>query len=161
MPMARAGSHWLTPGLLMQKFPAPGFSATVVMAFEPEADGAHAGLMVFGCNYAWLGLRRKNDALHLVLAVCKDAHQGSIEQDVDLIAAPGGKAHLRVEVASGAQCRFSFSFDGEKFTPAGGVFEAASSIWVGAKVGVFASAPPGASSRDEAAFQQFTITAQP
>lgn len=52
---------------------------------------------------------------------------------------------LRVTVREGGKCRFSYSQDGEKFTPAGeGDFTATVGRWVGAKVGLFAAGAHGA-----------------
>ena len=43
-----------------------------------------------------------------------------------------------------ALCRFSYSLDGKVFVPLGGPFGATPGHWVGAKLGLFALAPPGA-----------------
>ncbi|MDR0352384.1 MAG: glycoside hydrolase 43 family protein [Opitutaceae bacterium] len=161
VPAPAPHSHWLSPNLLLQKFPAPAFTATVAMRFAPSGEGAAAGLMVFGYNYAWLGLRREDGVLRLLLVTCHDAHEAAARERIAASAGADAPAEvlLRVTVTPRAECRFSRSDDGKTFMPIGGVFQAASSRWVGAKVGLFASAPPDSRPGDSAAFRQFTVTA--
>lgn len=141
-------SHWLTPQLLLQKFPAPAFTATTTLRFAPGRDGDTAGLMVFGYDYAWLGLARRDGRIQLVLRTCHAAQKGGQEHELDALDAPEGDVQLRVTVAAGARCTFAFSRDGKTFTPIGAEFQATSSHWVGAKVGVFAAAAPGGAASD-------------
>jgi hypothetical protein len=66
-----------------------------------------------------------------------------------------GAVFLRAAVAADATCRFSFSLDGKNFQPFGEAFTAAPDKWIGAKAGVFASAPPGKKNRGWADFDWF------
>jgi len=152
-----AASHWLTPQLLLQKFPAPAFTATTVLRAKLEQDGDAAGLMVFGYDYAWLGRVRRDGRELIVLRACHAAQKESNEQELAATEAPAGDIHLRVAVAEGARCRFSYSTDGQSFTPIGPELQASSSQWVGAKVGLFAAARPGATSPGYAQFDAFTV----
>ena len=160
-PAPSADSHWLTPHLLLQKFPAPGFTASVVLQLHAASDGDVAGLMVFGHDYAWLGLARRDGRLVLSLRVCTAAHQGGREQEV-AVAGDGftaaSRVYLSVTVSTGAVCRFAFGADGQTFTPIGTAFAAKSSYWVGAKVGVFAAATPGSPRTGYADFEHFLIS---
>jgi beta-xylosidase len=135
----KSNTLWSAAHLLMQKFPAPTFQVTTLLDFSPAAEGEVAGLVVFGFSCAWLGLRRDRGKLWLVMTRCEDAHTGGIEHEVAVIAVDSGKVHVRVSVNSGAMCQFAYSFDGTKFSPVDGAFQARSSYWVGAKVGLFAS----------------------
>lgn len=169
---ARASdTHWLTPQLLMQKFSAPAFTATVALGFNPAQDGDSAGLMVFGHDYAWLGLTRREGRVALALHVCANAHKEGRET-VAAVAPPGlalalehddgasrTSLQLRVIVSAGASCQFAYSVDGRTFTQIGAAFQAKSSYWVGAKVGVFAASAPGVASAGHADFTQFTMSA--
>ena len=89
-------------------------------------------------------------------AVCKDAEQGNLEQVSTLaVLEPSRKfeaglfpnyereIYIRVHVGKGAYCRFSYSLDGKKFTEAGTLFKARQGKWIGAKVGLFSTAPYG------------------
>lgn len=132
-------SLWSEAHLLMQKFPAPAFEVTTLFDFAPSADGDVAGLVVFGFACAWIGLRRDRGQLWLVMTRCDDAQSGGVEREVALIAIESGRIHLRVSVSAGARCQFAYSFDSAVFSPVDGPFQARSSYWVGAKVGLFAS----------------------
>jgi beta-xylosidase len=127
------------PNQLLQKLPAPKFSATTAVEFEPAA-GSRAGLLIMGQTYAALMLSGDGGALKLTQLV--GGREGGIRTD----AAPEttiaeaddlkGKVWLRVDVVEPAECRFSYSTDGEKFTPLGKPFKATPGLWIGAKVGV-------------------------
>ncbi len=139
----RAGasrSLWDAGNLLLQKFPVPEFTATTLLEFSPAGEGERAGLVVFGYDYAWLGLRQTAGGLRLGFALCAEAQTGSGEVELASVRVACGRVTLRVKVSAGARCAFSFSEDGEKFAAIGPEFQARSSKWVGAKVGVFASA---------------------
>ena len=147
-----SGTHWNSAHLLMQKFPAPAFTATTTLAFSPAHEGDTAGLIVFGYDYSWLGLRQTASGPTLVLVTCLNARDRSAEADAAAIALTGNSsftpAHsvrLRVCVEPGAICHFSYSLDGENFIDVGAPFRASSSKWVGAKTGLFAAsaASPG------------------
>lgn len=160
---ARTGpspAFWDAGNLLMQKFPAPEFTATTLLEFSPgeAGEGERAGLVVFGYDYAWLGLRRTAGGWRLVLARCAEAQTGSGEVELASEPVAGRRVTLCVRVAAGARCAFSFSEGGEKFAAIGPEFQARSSKWVGAKVGVFAMAGGDAASAGHADFDWFRVT---
>jgi len=154
-----ADSHWNAAHLLMQKFPAPAFTATVKlqMQFQPGTSGESAGLMVFGYDYAWLGLSRRDDGLKLVVRACEQAQKGGLEKTVAELPADTTPVYLRVHVSPGAGCEFSYSRDGSVFQRIGASFKSTSSMWVGAKVGLFASAAPQVVSQSNASFSLFLL----
>lgn len=157
-------SLWLLPNLLMQKFPAPAFTATTAVEFSPAAPEDAAGLMVFGYDYAWLGLRRTAQGIRLVQMTCLEANNKGQEREIAGLALPAGTGgqgkplFLRVTVAEGAKCRFAYSLDGIAFQPIGDEFTAKVSRWVGAKVGVFALSAPAATSTGHADFDWFRLS---
>ena len=147
------------PNFLLQKFGAPAFTVTTVLDFAPAADGETAGLVVFGYNYAVLGLRRTGGETRLVLRVNTGADKpGAQEREVASLAAPAGPVYLRVSVDEKAQCRFASSFDNITFTPIGEPFQATVDRWIGAKFGVIATAAPGATQTGHADFDWFRVT---
>jgi len=98
-----------------------------------------------------------------VFVVCERAHEAGTEKVIESHAPPANHAErleveLCVDVDEGARCQFSFSWDGVGFIPVGPAFQACSSRWVGAKVGLFASAMRPDSPSGKAAFQRFRIT---
>jgi beta-xylosidase len=158
------GSLWTAPNLLLQKWPAPGFVVTAALRFEPRADGESAGLVVFGQDYEWVGLRRDGGALRLVvrgLKNARDAASASLEKESVNEVAPGPVLYLRVTVEPGARCRFSTSLDNRVFAPVGDEFIARAGVWVGAKVGLFALARPGSTARGHADWDWFRVTPLP
>ena len=147
-PEPRPGNLYDAPNLLLQKFPANEFMVTTKLEFAARADGDSAGLIVFGYDYAWLGLKRSRGANLLTLAIRGEAVKGASQEETSLAlptSAADQPVYLRVTVRAGGLCRFSFSPDGEHFTPAAPTeFKATVGRWVGAKVGLFAAGAPEA-----------------
>lgn len=145
-PAPDSENLWAVPNLLLQKWPAPEFVVTAALRFAPRADGERAGLVVFGQDYAWVGLVRAEGRLRLVVRMLKnarDAREIAPEREVAGEMAPLPVVYLRVTVSAGGRCRFSASRDGRAFTPIGEEFAGRPGVWVGAKVGLFAVGRPG------------------
>ncbi len=159
IPVPPADSLWLAPNLLMQKFPAPAFTATTRLDFAPAIDGEGAGLVVFGYSYAWIGLHRSAAGVRLVHRVCERANVGGAVIEDGAIVVTSPVVELRVAVDASARCRFSYRTDDGRFQPFGEVFQATPSKWVGAKVGLFAAAPPGTLGAGHADFDWFRVAA--
>ena len=51
--------------------------------------------------------------------------------------------YLRVKVGKNGVCHFHYSLDGKKYQPVGEPFTARQGKWIGAKVGLFSTAPFG------------------
>jgi beta-xylosidase len=158
-PAPVADSLWMVPNLLLQKWPAPAFVATTAIDFSRALEGESAGLVVFGQDYAWLGLRKTTTGLRLVLNVAKDARNGGPQAEVSSQEVTSPVAHLRVTVTAGGTCRFSVSQDNRTFAPVGAEFVARPGVWVGAKVGVFAVAQPAAAKLGSADWAWFRVEA--
>lgn len=137
------GNLYHAAQLLLQKLPAPAFTVTTKLDFARAAAGDAAGLIVFGYDYAWLGVRDGK----LVHVVVKHAHQQPVRTETPLDVAVAGPCFLRLVVREGAHCEFSHSTDGRHYAPIGAPFVANVSRWVGAKMGLFA-AGPGCSAAD-------------
>ena len=162
-PLPAADNLFLAPHLLLQKWPAPAFVVTAALAFEPAAasEGEAAGLVVFGQDYAWVGVRRTQEGTRLVVRVLVNAREGGVEREVASVEAPGPTVFLRVAVAEGAKCRFGYSADNARFLPIGEEFVAKPGVWVGAKVGVFAATAPGATAPGYADWDWFRVERLP
>lgn len=155
---ARGRSLWDAPNLLLQKFPAPHFVVTTRLDATDLKASADAGLVVFGYNYAWIGLRRTAAGLRLVFATCLNANEGGTENEMANVAADNPVVLLRVAINDSAQCSFSYSTDGNTFTPLGTKFQATLSRWVGAKVGLFAQGLRGGTESGRADFAWFRVS---
>lgn len=153
------GNRYDAPNFLLQKFPAPTFTVTTALDFTAGAPGEFAGLAVFGYDYALLGLRREASGNRLVLLVNREAHKaGATEVEVASVAIDTPLARLRVSVGPDAICRFAYSTDDRVFTPIGESFRASGDRWIGAKVGLIASAQPGGAAAGHADFDWFRFT---
>ncbi|HET8644725.1 MAG TPA: glycoside hydrolase, partial [Vicinamibacteria bacterium] len=149
---------WSAPHLLLQKWPALEFTATASLRLEPAAPEEAAGLVVFGHDYAWIGLEQTRRGRRLVLRTCADARNGTPEKEQGGVDVRGGApVLLRASVSAGGRCRFSYSLDGRTFVPLGGELAAKPGHWVGAKMGLFARAAPGAARAGHADFEWFRV----
>lgn len=148
------------PNFFLQKFPAPEFTATTVLEFSPETDGETVGLTVFGYNYAVLGLRHSGTETKLVLRVNIGANKpGMQERETASVSVPSGPVYLRVTVNSKSLCQFAYSSDNKTFTAIGEPFQATVDRWIGAKFGLIATTPVGATKTGHADFDWFRVTA--
>ena len=94
-------------------------------------DGERAGLIVFGGDYAWVGIERDAGTTRMVMRARRDAANGGSEALLAEEPFTGESATLVLLVTAGGQCRFNI----------GPAFAARPGRWVGAKVGLFAAAP--------------------
>ena len=136
-PEPAPGNLYDAPFLLLQKSPAPAYRATT--RSDAPAAGIQAGLMVFGYDYAWIGVRDGQ----VVQVTVKTASEKPVPTEKVVAGKVTGPVQLRVDVGPDAQCRFSYSLDGRTFTPLGDAFTASVGRWVGAKVGLFAAGASG------------------
>ncbi len=129
---------WMTPNLLLQKFPAETFKNIVKIDASTLKDNEEAGLLIFGRNYASLSIQRKNDQLIIIQRVCINADENLSEKTIASEKINNTELYLRAEVSTGAMVQFSYSSDGKKYTNIGEPFKAREGKWVGAKSGVYA-----------------------
>ena len=134
---------WDVPNLLMQKIPAPEFTATMKLRFipNPEIKGERTGLVVMGQDYALLSLENTPNGFVLSQIECMRAERGTPEQVNASIALREPTVYLRVTVKQGIICTFSYSTDGVRFTELGKSFQAREGRWIGSKIGTFCSRP--------------------
>lgn len=146
------------PNVLVQRFPATEFTATVELTLRSMVLGAKAGIGVLGDAFSWIGLERGPDGgVQLVHRYAETVAES--ERDAEYARPlPGGRARLRIEVSAGARCRFAAD-TGDGFSDSGEVFAAVPWRWVGAQLALFATAPPGARPAGTALFSNFRISA--
>ena len=151
-------SLWDIPNLLLQKFPAPSFSVTAKMKFNPipKYKGERTGLVIMGLDYAGLFIEHTDSGLLLTQAECKKADEGGTEtQNSNAIPLKDGNIYLRARIVTTGEkiresdgghdqvvkCRFTYSTDGKKFHELGKEFQVKEGKWIGAKAGVFCTRP--------------------
>lgn len=127
------------PNILTQKFPAAEFEVVVKLAFTPKCDGDQAGLIIIGDDYAAQKIIWQDDQLWLTQVICLKALDGTPEKVQARLPLSKPELFLKVRVTDGARCAFSYSTDGQQFTPLGAIFQAVQGRWVGAQIGLFAT----------------------
>ncbi|MBN2350348.1 MAG: family 43 glycosylhydrolase [Bacteroidales bacterium] len=134
---------WQASYLFMQKFPAPVFSMTAKINIKLADNSEKTGLVVMGNSYHYIGVFKTDTACIIKNMRCLTPASGTAEQQVAISASgvPDSVVYLRLNVASNASCRFSFSFDGIHYSFLGSTFTAAEGKWIGAKAGLFCSRP--------------------
>lgn len=149
---------WDAANLLLQKTPAPNFTATMKLTFmpSPKYRGERTGLVTFGMNYAGLILENTQNGLIISQIECKKADKGNPEIVNASKSLSDNTVYLRVKFScdgkttiSGSEggtdlvvmCDFSYSTDGKKYTPLGSRFQAREGKWIGTKVGMFCTRP--------------------
>jgi beta-xylosidase/lysophospholipase L1-like esterase len=152
-----ADNLWPVASLVLQKAPAEAFQVTTEMRVSPQRVGERAGLVVFGTDYAWVGVEHTPNGGVVVVKTCLEAREGGKERVAATLPAADGPVRLRVEWLPGGRCRFGVAFDGQDFTAFDPVFIARPGRWVGAKVGVFAAADAGQSPETAADFDWFRV----
>jgi beta-xylosidase len=155
---SQASNLWTAANLLLQKFPAPAFTADVALDTSDLRSGERAGLIVFGEDYAWAGIEQQGARRMLVVRSVARAQEGGPETVVFSAQHDQPRVTLRVTVTRGAQFRFAI-VDRGTIREIGGGFQAKPGRWVGAKVGLFAAAPVDAADEGWASFARFTTTA--
>jgi len=152
---------WMTPNLLLQKFPAPEFTATTKLSLFPQEaeEGKRAGLIVMGMDYATLTLTHDKDGFIIKQTQAIDAIDGEEELTIAKKRIDSNEVVFRVEISTPeAMCRFSYSENGEEFTKIGEPFKAQPGKWIGAKVGLFSVSTQEAKRGGYADVQYFRIT---
>lgn len=137
-PSNSARNFWDIPNLLLQKFPAPAFTATVKINFTARNEGEKTGLIVTGTDYAYVSVRKQPEGLYVSQTVCANADKGTAEAETSGLKLSQPVFWLRVKVDEQATAIFSYSIDGTSFTSIAKPFKARPGRWIGAKLGIFA-----------------------
>lgn len=152
-------NFWDVPDLLLQKFPAPDFTATTKMKLTTDVQDKQAGLIIMGGDYSYLSVKKEKEGFSLSQILCHDAEKGGEEKALDKRTIDNSWIWLRVKVKGpDAKCFFSYSTDGKEFIDIGESFTATTGKWIGAKVGIFCNAPFEAKNGGYADFDWFRIT---
>ncbi len=126
------------PNILLQKFPAPSFTATAKIRFNPRNSGEKTGLIIMGRDYAYLGIKRDDRQLIISQTLCYNADKGNTESEFpECYKTDSLQFYLRVTVNDSALCTFSYSHDSVHYRNVGVTFKAREGGWIGAKTGLF------------------------
>lgn len=143
---------WNIPNLLLQKLPAPAFTATAKLNIILLNNEDKAGLIMMGWDYSYISISKKDNNYILQQISCQDAEQKTPEKILveEILKNPNKKErynyqtlledleiYFRITVKDGGTCTFSYSSDGKKFQSLGEPFQARQGKWIGAKTGLF------------------------
>ncbi|MFO7670319.1 MAG: glycoside hydrolase 43 family protein [Bacteroidales bacterium] len=131
-------NFWEIPHLYLQKFPAPEFTATAKVRFQPMQDGDRMGLIIMGMSYSAISIEQSEGQIFYTVIRNPEADQGGENLRDPPVPIQSKELYMRVQVMKNAKCAFSISTDGKNFTGTGDTFEAVAGKWIGAKVGLFA-----------------------
>lgn len=132
---------WDAPNLLLQKFPAEDFTATVKLRIDARFEGERFGFVVMGIDYSYLGVTNRDGKLVLSRSIARDADKGTAETESASQPLSANELYLRIRVKPGAICTFGYSADGKTFKDVGEPFKAREGRWIGAKIGFFFNRP--------------------
>jgi beta-xylosidase len=116
------------PHLLLQKLPAREFSVETRVEAMPVVT---AGIVLMGKKHAALVLKKNRVVLRIDNV---DATSAVLDHHV---------ARLKMIIDDGGKCTFAHAGDFGNFLPIGTPFQAVEGVWIGAKVGLFATTPTG------------------
>lgn len=140
IPKMRSEGLYHCPNLLLQKLPAPAFTATVKMQLELSGDGDSAGMIITGSSYSFLEVVLWNGRKTLRQCNGKGHESGGDEKEIASIILEGmlkDELYMRIALAEGGLFRFSYSLDGDTFHDIGEPGRAEKELWIGAKIGLF------------------------
>lgn len=139
-PDPDSSNLWMMPSLLLQKLPAPNFIVEVKIEVPENAGSISVGLLMFGEDYAWAGLRQDDLSGEILLgyASCINARTGCEEDFKAEKVLDSNTLTLRMTVADGGGTVFSYLDDNGRFKAIGELFQAKPGRWVGARLGLFA-----------------------
>jgi beta-xylosidase len=149
------------PNLLLQKLPAPDFTATtkVKLATEWQTSGKKAGLLLMGKSYAYVAIAYHDGKYWVQQISCTNAHEGTLEKVIEEKPLNSNEVQLRMKItAPNAAYKFSYSENGINFISIGQEATAEKDLWISAKIGIFAISQPNVRMGGYADFDWFRIT---
>lgn len=126
------------PNQLLQKLPAPSFTATTKLEIPMNMGELRTGLVMMGQAYAALLITQEDGQLCLQQLSNNDGWADTKETIHESVTGIPRRVWLRVAIERGAECSFSFSTDGKNFVRIGEPFIANPGRWIGAKTGLVA-----------------------
>ena len=151
------GNLWFVPNLLLQKFPAPSFTATTKITFKPDRINEKSGLVIMGREWAFLAFTKTDKGLELGMYTGSYFQGEDKTKKIESVPIEKNTCYMRVHVDEKKICSFSYSFDGTQFRQLGKGYTATPGVWIGAKVGLFSINPNISESKGYADFEWFRV----
>ncbi|WP_185232313.1 glycoside hydrolase family 43 protein [Teredinibacter franksiae] len=131
---------WMAPAVLFQKISGPKFIAETTIEIPESFSKGSTGLMIFGEDYAWAGIKfnEQLQAYELGYAYCHNARTGCGEGFRVEKTFTEKTLSLRASWFEGGGVVFSYLDSTGRYKGIGELFQARRGRWVGAKIGLFA-----------------------
>ncbi len=108
--LTQSGNLWFVPNLLLQKFPAPSFTATTKISFHLQQVGERSGLVVMGQEWAFIAMTKTDDGLKLGMYTGTYDREYDKTQEIEAISFSATFCYLQVKVDNAAVCRFPLQY---------------------------------------------------
>ncbi|SFD96170.1 glycoside hydrolase family 43 protein [Flavobacterium phragmitis] len=161
MSLKNEPNLWNVPNLLLQKLPAPNFTATtkVKLTTEWNTAGKKAGLLLMGQSYSYVAIVFHDDKYWVQQVIAENAVNGEQEKIIEEKPLLSNEVQLRMKItAPEAHCQFSYSENGIDFIEIGKPAKAQKDLWIAAKIGIFATSLNNVRMGGYADFDWFRIT---
>jgi beta-xylosidase len=135
------GNLYYAGNLLLQKLPAPEFTAETAFEARLSAVGERAGAIVMGNAYTYIALIRGETGNRIAVVTGRNDRLAVVPEEQATVETESDRAWFRVHIYANEECGFSYSTDGVTYTPLGGRYPVVAGTWIGTKVGVFCSSP--------------------
>jgi len=128
---------WNVSNLLLQKIPAPEFTATTKLNFTPDKryTGERISFVMMGEDYGTLSVTNTPEGLFLYQIECLKARKGADEKVNEFQKLTNSTIYLKIQVKKAGVCKFLYSIDGKEYKALGKEFIAKPGLWIGAKIG--------------------------
>lgn len=134
---------WESANVLTQKLVCPFFEAVTCLHFGGLLENEQAGMVMMGGHYAYIAVRAENGKKKLVLGTSYDTEDGRRENIEQLLELPAESEKIELILAmekgeNGPVFRMYYDLDERSSVQLD--FMPSDHTWVGAKIGLFASA---------------------
>ena len=130
------GNLWFVPNLLLQKFPAPAFSAKTKVQFHGDLNGDCCGLVIMGRQWAFIALTKEESRIKIGMYEGNYNQCDNLTREIESVDGQN-ELYLKVDVDTTGLCSFSYSLNDENYHTLGNKFQAKQGVWIGAKAGLF------------------------
>lgn len=143
--------------LLLQKIPAPNFSATTEVDISNLGEKERCGLVTMGNYHTYINVERSGGGFVLCLRDGKYENCGCPPSEIESISFKQNRIWLRVNIFSNNTCQYSYSLDGKSFMDIGNPMQVVQGQWIGAKTGIFCINPSVSDGKGYADFNYFEV----
>jgi beta-xylosidase len=151
------GNLYYAGNLLLQKLPAPAFTATIRMGAHLTDVGERAGAVVMGNAYTYIALIKGEKGNRISVVTGRYDRLAVVPEEVAVAEVNTGEAWFQIRIDEDQHCRFAYSTDGKMFADLGERYPVVAGTWVGAKIGIFSSSPNVVAGKGYADFDYFRL----